>query len=265
MPEKYLPIGSIVKVKGLNKKMMIAGYYSLEYKNSVKIYDYAGYVYPEGLLVKNNSFSFNHSDITNVEFMGYMDEAYKTLNQNLLGQLEMPSKNMNKPSSFINLKFDENRVVIYDEISPEDKKPEIIKTITNPFEIKAKDTSKAKKPVVNSQFAFDESGVVVEDQTTKENKADIERNFKYTFDENGIITSEVAVDIPQTNDTELNNSKTIYKFDENGIVIGVKGSNESQYNVDSKNIAEDSMPDESLDDGIKIPHYTFDENGIIIN
>ena len=37
MEEKYLPIGSVVTVKDINKKLMIIGYYSLEYKNSVKL------------------------------------------------------------------------------------------------------------------------------------------------------------------------------------------------------------------------------------
>ena len=59
MEEKYLPIGSIVTVKDINKKLMIIGYYSLEYKNSVKLYDYVGCSYPEGMLLKNNTFSFN--------------------------------------------------------------------------------------------------------------------------------------------------------------------------------------------------------------
>ena len=35
MEEKYLPIGSVVTVKDINMKLMIIGYYSLEYKNSV--------------------------------------------------------------------------------------------------------------------------------------------------------------------------------------------------------------------------------------
>ena len=42
MPSKYLPLGSIVKLKNSDKKLMIIGYYSLEYNNSVKIYDYEG-------------------------------------------------------------------------------------------------------------------------------------------------------------------------------------------------------------------------------
>ena len=112
MEEKYLPIGSVVTVKGLNKKVMIIGYYSLEYQNSVKIYDYVGCNYPEGMLMKNNMFSFNHSDITNCDFVGFKDTSYETLNKNLNSQLNTDTKDMEQPKNFLNLKFDENGVVV---------------------------------------------------------------------------------------------------------------------------------------------------------
>ena len=63
MNNKYLPIGTIVKLKSIDRLIMIIGYYSMEYQNSVKIFDYVGCSYPEGMLIKNNSYSFNHSDI----------------------------------------------------------------------------------------------------------------------------------------------------------------------------------------------------------
>lgn len=53
----------------------------------------------------------------------------------------------------------------------------------------------------------------------------------------------------KTNDSELKQSKLIYEFDENGIVTG--NTSESSNNNDSQEF--------------NIPHYTFDENGVIIN
>lgn len=265
MEEKYLPIGSVVSVKGLNKKIMIIGYYSLEYQNSVKIYDYVGCNYPEGMLLKNNMFSFNHSDIISCEFVGYKDASYATLNNNLNGQLQSASKNMEQPKNFLNLKFDENGVVVYEEMSPVKKAPEVVKnkTVVNPFDVKStKVEDKSKTPVMNNAFKFDENGVVVEDNTVKENKKDIESNFRYTFDENGFVTGEVKVD---SKVDDKKNDEVQYLFDENGFVIGEEKKNN---NVDNKRIINNvsaKSEEQPKKDEFQMPHYRFDENGIIIS
>ena len=51
MNKKYLPIGSIVKLKNKDVLIMVTGYYSVEYEENVMIYDYSGCLYPEGLMV----------------------------------------------------------------------------------------------------------------------------------------------------------------------------------------------------------------------
>ena len=82
MNKKYLPIGSIVKLKNKDVLIMVTGYYSVEYEKNVMIYDYSGCLYPEGLMVKNGICSFNHSDIDNVIFKGYESDSYNTLVNN---------------------------------------------------------------------------------------------------------------------------------------------------------------------------------------
>jgi len=42
MKDKYLPIGSVVILKGGQKKIMITGYFSVEGNNLDEIYDYNG-------------------------------------------------------------------------------------------------------------------------------------------------------------------------------------------------------------------------------
>ena len=37
MEQKYLPIGSVCTLKGKNKKVMITGYYSVEFNGNFKI------------------------------------------------------------------------------------------------------------------------------------------------------------------------------------------------------------------------------------
>lgn len=285
MEEKYLPIGSVVTVKGLNKKVMIIGYYSLEYQNSVKIYDYVGCIYPEGMLMKNNMFSFNHSDITNCDFVGFKDSAYETLNKNLNSQLNTDTKNMEQPNNFLNLKFDENGVVVYEELSPVKKAPEVVKStvVANPFEVKnPAPEANSQTPVMKNAFVFDENGVVVEDNTVKENKKDIESNFKYTFDENGFVIGEEKVNEENTNQTA---GEVQYLFDENGFVVGEKPKNttttkppvpkytfdENGFVTSDTTVKEVAVPKESTEpktdkkDDYQIPHYHFDENGVIIS
>ncbi len=286
MEEKYLPIGSVVTVKGLNKKVMIIGYYSLEYQNSVKIYDYVGCNYPEGMLMKNNMFSFNHSDITNCDFVGFKDASYETLNKNLNSQLNTDTKDMEQPKNFLNLKFDENGVVVYEELSPVKKAPEVVKNtpVINPFEVKSPaPEAKSKTPVMKNDFVFDENGFVVEDNTAKENKKDIESNFKYTFDENGFVTGEEKLD---GNTADTSTGEIQYLFDENGFVVGEQQKNATteakpavpKYTFDEFGFvtgdstvkeeptpSKDTKPKSEKKDEYQMPHYRFDENGVIIS
>lgn len=288
MEEKYLPIGSVVTVKGLNKKIMIIGYYSLEYQNSVKIYDYVGCNYPEGMLLKNNMFSFNHSDIVSCDFVGFKDATYETLNKNLNNQLNTDTKGMDQPKNFLNLKFDENGVVVYEELSPVKKAPEVVKSIpvANPFDAKVDaPETKSETPVMKNDFKFDENGFVIEDNTVKENKKDIESNFKYTFDENGFVIGEerVGEEKKEANETKAGNVQ--YLFDENGFVVGEQpvgtpNKNEEipKYTFDENGVvtsdstASVSVPkeetktnDNEKKEEFQIPHYRFDENGVIIS
>ena len=275
MEEKYLPIGSVVTVKDINKKLMIIGYYSLEYKNSVKLYDYVGCSYPEGMLLKNNTFSFNHSDIISCDFLGYQDESYKVLNSNLNSQQNVSQENMEQPSNFLNLKFDENGVVIYNEMSNVKRTPEIVKRsaeVSNPFETKtATEIPKASTPVMNKEFASDNAKV---DEIASENKKDIESNFKYTFDENGFVIGETKVG---DSTSENKTGDVQYLFDENGFVVGEKmGTKEDtkaadtgvKYSFDANGVVtgdSSKIKEEPKKDEFQIPHYRFDENGVIIS
>lgn len=295
MPNKYLPIGSVVKLKNNDKFLMITGYYSLEYNNSVKIYDYVGCSYPEGFLIRNNSYSFNHSDILQVVFAGFVNDDYKKLNANLIDQLNN-NESMKQPSTFVNLKFDKNGVVVYDEISTVKKEPTIVENdFTNPFSSLRVKEANSKTPMV--EIKLDTLKDITTDEKTIEDTKNIESKFKFTFDENGVVTGEQNIDIPKTNDSELKQSKLIYEFDANGIVSGVKNldeklepeqnniaetkvavdktnvtsdnnQNKSKYIFDANgivtgNTSESSNNNESQE--FNIPHYTFDENGVIIN
>ncbi len=126
---RYLPIGSVVKLKNNNKIVMITGYYSVEYARDLEIYDYSGCAYPEGVMIKSSCCSFNQSDIKDVLFEGYKTEEYKTLTNGLneideeimtggepqeivLDELDSDKEKVNEVKSFKHYTFDENGKLI---------------------------------------------------------------------------------------------------------------------------------------------------------
>ena len=74
MREKYLPIGTVVLLKGGRKRAMITGFCSVAQENQEKVYDYSGCVYPEGYLSSNQVCLFDHDQIEKIFFVGYEDD-----------------------------------------------------------------------------------------------------------------------------------------------------------------------------------------------
>lgn len=72
--EKFLPIGSVVLLKGGTKKVMITGYCMKTKEKPDKIYDYNGCPFPEGMLKSDLTSVFDHNQISQVFFTGYRNE-----------------------------------------------------------------------------------------------------------------------------------------------------------------------------------------------
>lgn len=68
----YLPIGSIVLLKGGTKRAMIVGRVQRQLEND-KIWDYSACLYPEGIINPNELFLFNNEDIDRLFFIGMQD------------------------------------------------------------------------------------------------------------------------------------------------------------------------------------------------
>ena len=83
MREKYLPIGTVVLLKGGKKRAMITGFCSVAQENKEKIYDYSGCVYPEGYLSSNQVCLFDHDQIEKIFFVGFEDEEEKEFKNKL--------------------------------------------------------------------------------------------------------------------------------------------------------------------------------------
>lgn len=71
--EKYLPIGTVVMLKGGSKRVMIAGFY-VEDEEDSQVYDYSGCTYPEGFLAMDQVCLFNHNQIEKIYHMGLEDD-----------------------------------------------------------------------------------------------------------------------------------------------------------------------------------------------
>ena len=71
--QQLLPIGTVVLLRGTEKKLMIFGIGQLEPDTGIT-YDYAGVFYPEGNVGDGSAFLFNHSDIEEVCFRGFEND-----------------------------------------------------------------------------------------------------------------------------------------------------------------------------------------------
>lgn len=74
MIKNLLPIGSVVLLKGGEKRLMISGIKQIEDGGNGQEYDYMGVLYPEGHMGDQFQYLFNHEDIAETVFRGYEDE-----------------------------------------------------------------------------------------------------------------------------------------------------------------------------------------------
>lgn len=83
MNEKFLPIGSVVLLKGGKKRIMITGFYVTDGENKNNFYDYCGCLYPEGIVTVDKNALFNHEQIDKIYYLGYSDEEEKQFKSKL--------------------------------------------------------------------------------------------------------------------------------------------------------------------------------------
>lgn len=289
MEQKYLPIGSVCTLKGKNKKVMITGYYSVEFNGNLKIKDYSGCAYPEGMLLPEQVITFNHTDIDKIDFVGFRNEEQKVFN-NLLDRLTGNNKTEEQKASdfhkrndmfltsnntYSKLLFDENGVVmIADPVKQEkdknsntlnnikfDENGYVLSTnnnsdVSNPFHVEYKNAnsnieeSKPSNWNIFKKIDFDENGTVTNVELENNSKKDSMLS-EIKFDENGTVISVGKEDLEQK---EIQKK---YKFDENGVLISIDEV------VEDENIFS-IEPSFSNTEKTKTNKYEFDENGTVI-
>lgn len=94
--KSLLPIGSVVLLKGGEKRLMICGRIQTDVATGVT-YDYSACYYPEGMINSKELFMFNNDNIQKLFFIGFQDGeelAFKQfLNEELSGKNEEDSAN----------------------------------------------------------------------------------------------------------------------------------------------------------------------------
>lgn len=84
--EDLLPLGSVVLLKGGDKRVMICGrIQACVGKNEV--YDYSACPYPEGIVYPKKMLFFNHGAIGRVFFIGFQDEDELMFREQCLANL----------------------------------------------------------------------------------------------------------------------------------------------------------------------------------
>ncbi len=71
--DKYLPLGTIVVLKGGTKKIMIYGRQQYQLSENQKLWDYVGCLYPEGFISDDYNIFFNQEEVQTIVFNGYED------------------------------------------------------------------------------------------------------------------------------------------------------------------------------------------------
>lgn len=251
MNEKFLPIGTICVLNNANK-VMICGYYSPVYDGSFKVYDYVGCSFPQGILSKDLIFSFNHSDIEKIEFVGYKNEEQRAFLRNLNeftgsdAKLEQEAADFHKENdmiltsteAFSKLLFDENGVVMIAE--PNVKKPAAQPVNTNiKFDENGYVISMGETPEVENPFYKEPVMQTVNEVPTQ---ADISIFNNYKFNDEGVVESQET-----------------YKFNQDGVLTDLQVNTYSELNnevVEPKEVVE---PVETV-----APKYIFDDDGVLI-
>lgn len=86
MYKNMLPLGTVVLLKGGQKRLMICGRVMTR-AGEDKIYEYCGVYFPEGITDPKSMFFFDKEAIDRVFFLGYKDIEEQNYSEKVLGNL----------------------------------------------------------------------------------------------------------------------------------------------------------------------------------
>ena len=96
--EKYLPVGTVCLLQNGTKKAMITGFCVKSPDTEDRVFDYIGCLYPEGVISSDQNLLFDHNQIAQVFYKGYIceeeNEFKARLNELLSGEQNAPSETL---------------------------------------------------------------------------------------------------------------------------------------------------------------------------
>lgn len=95
--QKFLPIGTVVMLKGGSKRVMITGFCSMAAEDQSTMFDYSGCMYPEGFLSSDQTALFNHNQIERVYHLGLVDEEEQKFKTSLNALISQMNAGVNQP------------------------------------------------------------------------------------------------------------------------------------------------------------------------
>ena len=94
---EHLPLGSIVVIRGgVKKSMIIARAIAVNVGDVERYFDYAGCLYPEGLM-GDQLIYFNHEDIQKLIFKGFEDDDNEIMLENINRWIETSGYEKGQP------------------------------------------------------------------------------------------------------------------------------------------------------------------------
>ncbi len=169
--EKFLPIGTVVMLKGGSKRVMITGFCSMAAEDQSKMFDYAGCMFPEGFLSSDQTALFNHEQIEKIYHMGLVDDEeqkFKSTLKSLVNQMSAGNINSIQQSK---------------QATIEQPVPPVGPGLPGFNGLQSTQT----KTVANG-YNFDANGNVSAAPTTSSTQQTVPNNIK--FDANGTVVSE---------------------------------------------------------------------------
>lgn len=82
---RFLPIGTVVLLKGANKNVMIDAYcvFSTNASDEKKMFEYGACIYPEGIINSSDICAFNHDDIDKIIHLGLQNDDFKEFSKKM--------------------------------------------------------------------------------------------------------------------------------------------------------------------------------------
>ncbi len=96
MKEKFLPIGTVVTLKGGTVKLMIIGFCAVSEDYPGVVFDYSALPYPVGEIVEGGRGLFNHDQIETINHMGYESEEDLEYKEQIKTVLQMGEEEYKK-------------------------------------------------------------------------------------------------------------------------------------------------------------------------